>query len=106
MTAKIAELQDQGYTTEFIVKENNLKDREGNSYPAEGMTITNEFRFEGESNPDDMAILYAIQDKEGHRGYISNAYGTYADDSVNSIIERMNDQSNENKIKSPENTRP
>jgi hypothetical protein len=101
MTAKIAELQDQGYKTEFIVKDGDLKDRDGNSYQASSMTITNEFRFEGESNPDDMAILYAIAGDEG-KGYISNAYGTYADDGVNSVIDKMNDQTNTTKVNSPD----
>lgn len=101
MTAKIAELQDQGYTTEFIVKDGDLKDRDGKNYPAEEMTITNEFRFEGTSNPDDMAILYSVKNEKGSKGYISNSYGTYADDDVNRVIDKMNDQSNSKKINSP-----
>lgn len=38
--------------------------------------VTDEIaRFEGESNPDDEAILVALTTPRGHRGLYSSAYG-------------------------------
>ena len=45
------------------------------------------YRFEGESNPDDMSILYAIEANDGISGTISSAYGTYADADTDRISE-------------------
>ena len=91
--AVIEDLRDSGYKTEFFVKEGKLHDREGHQFEPTKMQIDNEYRFEGPSNPDDMSILYAISNKEGTKGYISNAYGTYADTDTDDIIKKMNDNS-------------
>jgi hypothetical protein len=39
-------------------------------------TIDEIVRFEGDSNPDDEAILAAISMPSGHRGLYTSAYGT------------------------------
>ena len=36
-------------------------------------------RVEGVSDPDDMAIVYAIESKSGVRGTFADAFGVYAD---------------------------
>ena len=47
-------------------------------YQPEDLTIFKTFRFEGCSDPDDNAILYVIEDKDGNTGYIIDAYGAYS----------------------------
>jgi len=37
------------------------------------------YRFEGELNPSDNAILYAIKTNDGEKGTIVDAYGMYND---------------------------
>ena len=37
------------------------------------------YRFEGMSDPDDNAVLYAIQSNQGIKGVLVDAYGTYAE---------------------------
>lgn len=46
--------------------------------PAE-IEILHFYRFEGESNPSDNAILYAIKTTDGEKGTIIGAYGIYND---------------------------
>lgn len=46
--------------------------------PAE-IEILHFYRFEGESNPSDNAILYAIETNDGEKGTIIDAYGIYND---------------------------
>ena len=91
MMAVIEDLRDSGYTTEFFVNEGKLHDREGKNFNPEKMSIDNEFRFEGQSDPEYMGILYAISDPSGTKGYNSNAYGTYADEDTDAVIKKMND---------------
>jgi len=56
------------------------------SYAPDEVTIVDFYRFEGESNPDDMSILYAIEANDGVRGTISSAYGTYGDADANEFM--------------------
>ena len=41
--------------------------------------ITEMYRFEGDSSPDDNSVLYAIESKDGIKGVLVDAYGTYAE---------------------------
>ncbi len=36
------------------------------------------YRFEGDSNPDDSAVLYAISSSTGIKGTLIDAYGAYS----------------------------
>ncbi|WP_192903882.1 hypothetical protein [Panacibacter ginsenosidivorans] len=53
--------------------------------PAE-VEILHFYRFEGESNPSDNAILYAIETNDGEKGTIVDAYGMYNDVLVTSFM--------------------
>ena len=75
-------LTDDGFIHNFRVADGRLElldDKITKNYSPEDVTIVDFYRFEGESNPDDMSILYAIQANDGLKGTISSAYGTYAD---------------------------
>lgn len=56
--------------------------------PAE-VEILHFYRFEGESNPADSAILYAIETNDGERGTLIDAYGPYNDSQVTNFIKQV-----------------
>lgn len=62
-----------------------------NSYPPTAIHIPNFYRFEGASNPDDMAILYLIETSDGSKGTLVDAYGTYSDSGVGAFIRAVQD---------------
>jgi hypothetical protein len=48
------------------------------------------YRFEGESNPDDSSVLYAISSpKFGIKGTLVNAYGIYADAASSKLVSKL-----------------
>ena len=48
------------------------------------------YRFEGESNPSDEAILYAISStKHDLKGVLVNGAGIYTDDITNEMLESL-----------------
>ena len=43
------------------------------------LVIREVYRFEGVSDPDDMAVVYAVESTTGVRGAVIDALGVYAD---------------------------
>jgi hypothetical protein len=88
------QLNKDGFTADFRVAGGRLyplgDDRSAGFAPGE-VTIVDFYRFEGESNPDDMSILYAIETAGGIKGTISSAYGTYADPEVDEFLKTVED---------------
>ena len=80
LSAAISGLKDRGYTLDFNLSKDQLhcKDPDLN-LSIEHFQIDEFHRFEGDSNPDDMSIIYAISSLEGHKGVLVSAFGTYAD---------------------------
>lgn len=85
-------LHADGFTANFMVNDDTLKlkvidgERE---YGPEEVRITNFYRFEGESDPADTSILYAIETNDGVKGTLSDAYGVYADLEVTQFINEV-----------------
>ena len=82
-------LNSQGYTHDFTVKDGRLTTMDNDSaltFTPEETTIVDYFRFEGESDPGDTSILYAIETADGAKGTLSSAYGAYANEDVDQFI--------------------
>ena len=85
-------LNKDGFTADFKVTEGRLCIMGTNkTYDAEDVRIVDFYRFEGESDPDDMSILYALETNDGVKGTISNSYGTYADSKVDEFMKQVED---------------
>jgi hypothetical protein len=92
LSSCVEDLQKQGFTENFMVKEKGLRALDKEKYYAPGeVKIINFYRFEGESDPADSAILYAIETKDGVRGLLSDAYGAYADEHTTKFMAEVED---------------
>ena len=93
-TASYATLADavegltrRGFTESFRIADGGLRTvgtRE--ALRTEDLTIREYHRFEGISDPDDMAIVYAIESKGGVRGTLVDAFGVYADPAMSAVL--------------------
>lgn len=84
-------LKKEGYTKDFQITERGLKAMDDDRlYQAEEVKIANFYRFEGETDPGDMSILYAIETNDGVKGTLSDAYGHYASGKVTEFFEKVN----------------
>jgi len=82
----MTKLANKGYAEEIKIKKEGatLGSQESPVYQPTDLTIVRTYRFEGESDPADMSVLYAIETGDGKKGFLLNAYGTYSDqDSAN-----------------------
>ena len=57
------------------------------TFNAPELVIRAYHRFEGVSDPDDMAIVYAIESHSGVRGTLVDAFGVYADPAVGVFLD-------------------
>jgi ribosomal protein S8 len=77
----------EGYTEDFQITEKGLESlHKHNNYSPEQIQVVNFFRFEGQSDPDDNAILYVIETNDGTKGTLIDAYGVYNDPNVSKFM--------------------
>lgn len=77
----INDLQKEGYTIDFNLKE-NCPECHGNylRLHPEDFIIDKHYRFEGISDPEDEAVVYAISSlKQNLKGVLVNGYGISSD---------------------------
>ncbi|HLP53054.1 MAG TPA: hypothetical protein VK154_19330 [Chitinophagales bacterium] len=85
------DLKARGYNRDFNLRENCLEcSQSGVQLSADDFEITETHHFDGQTDVDDEVVLYAIQSKDGLKGTLVNAYGTYADTSSDAIIAKLN----------------
>ncbi|MET3034475.1 hypothetical protein ABXT08_00080 [Chryseobacterium sp. NRRL B-14859] len=70
-------LSERGIQREFRMNESCEMKFENSDkiYQPNELTILKTYRFEGDSNPDDNAVLYVVKDNAGNRGMIIDSYG-------------------------------
>lgn len=73
-------LKMRGYSNYFYLFTNIIecKKLQLQLYP-EDFEVKEVYRFKGGSNPDDNPVLYVIESKEGIKGVLVDALGTYAE---------------------------
>jgi hypothetical protein len=74
ITDAVSGLRKRGYTMDFNLEENCIVCHEDKFNP-EDFEIVEVYRFEGNSDPADEAVVYAIESNKGHKGVLVNGYG-------------------------------
>jgi hypothetical protein len=85
------ELRKEGYVEDFNLQQNCLECRNGQfKVFADEFKIDKFYRFEGESNPSDSSILYAISSDKHHlKGVLVNAYGIYSETVTDELLQKL-----------------
>ena len=92
LSTSVNKLVSDGYTINFKVDEQGLAAAEnGKHYKPDQVHIKNFFRFEGDSDPADNSILYAIELDNGEKGTLIDAYGSYNDALIGKFIKQVED---------------
>lgn len=80
-----------GYTHDFNVREACLVCHQLDmTLSPDDFVIDKVYRFEGASNPDDQAVLYAISSSKFNlRGTLVNGYGISADEATDLLIAKL-----------------
>lgn len=75
-----------GFTENFKFENGALTTGKDDAYTPQDIKISNFYRFEGYSDPDENAILYLIETKDGKKGTLADAYGAYSDAKLANFI--------------------
>ncbi|MBP2617175.1 hypothetical protein [Chryseobacterium jejuense] len=86
-------LSERGIKREFRMNENCEMKFENSEkiYTPSELTVLKTYRFEGDSNPDDNAVLYVVKDDAGNRGMIIDSYGADSNYSGDKFDEFLRD---------------
>lgn len=91
VTGTLTALKERGYTINFNIAFDKLICSEKKNCLSPGeFEIVEIYRFEGNSNPADEDVVYAIESKDGKlKGVITSAFGIYADAASAEMIKKL-----------------
>lgn len=84
----INKFRQQGFTLDFNLKENCIICN-ANKYNADDFEIVDLYRYEGDSDPADEAVVYAIESKSGLKGILVAGYGASSDPETTEVLEKL-----------------
>ncbi len=91
VTEAINDLRNRGFNVDFNIAFDKLLCVQNNAClnPSE-FEIVETYRFEGETNPSDEDVVYAVESKEGSlKGIVTSAYGLYADSVSTEMLKKL-----------------
>ena len=88
VTDAVKGLKQRGYTKDFNLEENCIVCHEEKFHP-EDFEIVAFYRFEGDSDPADEAVVYAIESKNGDKGILVSGYGISADEMSSEMAKKL-----------------
>lgn len=83
-------LNKRGYTIDFNMQSDSVYCKSlGESFKPEDFEIVEFYRFEGNTDPGDESIVYALKTKSGYQGVLVDAYGVYSDPLTTAMVEKL-----------------
>ena len=89
VTEAVKGLKDRGFTIDFNLLENCIVCND-TKFDVNDFEIVEFYRFEGDSDPSDEAVVYAIQSNDGMKGVLVNGYGISADELSSEMAKKLN----------------
>jgi hypothetical protein len=78
LSSVLHDLKLKGQGSEMLITTKGLVTLKGKNYRSHEIRILKTYRFEGESDPADQAIIYLVGANDGNEGYCMDAYGIYS----------------------------
>lgn len=84
-------LRQRGYKIDFNIAFDKIICSENkHCLNPDDFEITEMHRFEGNTNPSDEDVLYAVESRDGKlKGIITSAFGTYADGTSTEMLKKL-----------------
>jgi len=86
----ITDLNSKGYTEDFNLCDVGIENKSKKKiHKANILKVVKYYRFEGDTNPDDSSVLYVIETSCGEKGLLIDAYGVYAGNVSEEMIDKL-----------------
>lgn len=86
----VDDLKVRGYSTDFNLAADGLKcSQMPGPLKASEFEITEVYRFEGDSDPADEAVVYAIESQHGLKGVLVNGYGASSNALSDDMVKKL-----------------
>ena len=86
----LADLNKRGYNQNFSLTPHGLYcPLTSQTFKSDELKIIEFHRFEGESDMEDMAILYVIESTTNCKGVLIDAFGTYGDSDLGNFLKQI-----------------
>lgn len=90
LSEAVADLNSSGYTLDFNIQCNSIYCKElDRSFTPEDFNIVAFYRFEGNTDPSDEAIIYALTTTSGHQGILVDGYGVSAEQMTADMVQKL-----------------
>lgn len=91
LSGTMNDLREQGYVDDFNLLQQCLECRNGQyKLLADDFAVDSFYRFEGPSDPADMAILYAISsERYALKGLLVNGYGISSEAVTDEMLQKL-----------------
>ncbi len=83
-------LKQRGYIIDFNLDNDQIKcTKTPLSLKPDEFEITEVYRFEGNSDPADESVVFAIESRHGQKGVLVNGFGVSADSLDDKMVEKL-----------------
>ena len=82
-------LKKRGYSVDFNLQEDCIHCHTTGKLTPDEFIITEVHRYEGESDPADEAVVYAIESRHGDKGVLVNGFGISADALSDEMVRKL-----------------
>jgi hypothetical protein len=90
LSEAVTDLKARGYNLDFNLRETCIEAmHNGKQLSPEEFEITEFYRFEGDSDPGDELVVYAIESHDGLKGTMVNAFGPYSNPISDAMIAKL-----------------
>jgi hypothetical protein len=91
LSEAMADLKKRGFEHDFNLRDKHIESASGKiQLSPEQFEITEVYRFEGNTDPGDELVLYAIESHGGVKGLLVNAYGPYSNTASDELVAKLN----------------
>ena len=88
VTEALNDLKKRNFNLDFNLKENSIVCNE-HKFDIDDFEIVEYYRFEGDTDPADEAIVYAIESKTGLKGVLVSGYGISAEGMSAELVKKL-----------------
>lgn len=88
ITEAIQAFRAKGFTLDFNLEENCLSCVNG-KFETDDFKIVEVFRYDGNTDPADEAVVYAIESSKGDKGILVASYGAMSDSYSNRMLAKL-----------------